>query len=785
MKKKIVIRITLGLSLILTGLLTSRVMFTSAEGDFASGDGTENNPYIITNAKQLQNVGKYCGANNVKYFKLANDIDASKIKNFKPICREENNGFRGIFDGNNKTIKSLKINMDGENIGLFGRVGPTKEGEEASIKNLKIDKNSSINATGNNVGSIAGYIWNAKIINIENSASVTGQGSNNVGGIIGYTDNNSLLLNVHNKGNVNGIMIATKNNDIKNNPTLLDDIILKTGGLNVGGVVGLSNGSDTIEYASNTNNINGIQNVGGIVGRNNPSQLIIKKSYNTGDLSLSNNNLNDLIKELDKKEENKKIKNILSKNIDYHEQLGVSGGIIGLTEGSNIEDVFNAGKIIGSRIIGGIAGWVTNDVKFTNIFNYLTQDYKALDNGLLIGGSQTLLKSLNISNGYSINHETIPLISTQLYKEGTECSAVEGKSCKIIVTNIKGFNKSDFKNQKNFEGFDFDNVWEMGSEYPILRNLDNNNNSNDVNFEETTTGTGFSKQNITIKYKESSASEWKNIGVKNFIYNDRTYVNLYEFCEKSKICKVTNNDTIYTITRTEKIDGIGEYEYVVIHKSGTNIFKSKIKIGGREIYDTEDVQTKSDVNSCPEAVDSNYKCTEGNFFIPVRFLTQALGLKVEWVGETKTVGISNTFKDTFNKQYTTVITKGECKKYNIKDCTQIKKTNDIYNLDSKNTYYFYLINNEGYLQGFPKFFSFYNKVGEGITRIGDKEPFTYHNNYFSIKSNEIKAIKKSNKAINIGQVIMYQITGKEKNYQKTDFNIGSYPIVINAKFKYE
>lgn len=45
--------------------------------DFAGGDGTKSNPYLIGNARQLQNVAKYVTAG--KYFKLIADIDLNGV----------------------------------------------------------------------------------------------------------------------------------------------------------------------------------------------------------------------------------------------------------------------------------------------------------------------------------------------------------------------------------------------------------------------------------------------------------------------------------------------------------------------------------------------------------------------------------------------------------------------------------------------------------------------------------------------------------------------------------
>ena len=62
--------------------------------DFSHGTGTKDDPYIISNAHELQNVGNYCGKEYENtYFKIEvkdNKLDMSDIKNFKPICGVDN-----------------------------------------------------------------------------------------------------------------------------------------------------------------------------------------------------------------------------------------------------------------------------------------------------------------------------------------------------------------------------------------------------------------------------------------------------------------------------------------------------------------------------------------------------------------------------------------------------------------------------------------------------------------------------------------------------------------------
>ncbi len=94
---------------------------------FLSGDGTENNPYVISEASHMQNLSRLVNdgdANAAKaYYKLENDINLKDIK-WTAIGTEQN-PFCGVFDGNGYAIKSMDV-QSGKYTGLFGYVTGAK-----------------------------------------------------------------------------------------------------------------------------------------------------------------------------------------------------------------------------------------------------------------------------------------------------------------------------------------------------------------------------------------------------------------------------------------------------------------------------------------------------------------------------------------------------------------------------------------------------------------------------------------------------------------------------------
>lgn len=109
--------------------------------NFASGDGTEKNPYLIKTAEDLSHIYEGWGSN----FKLANDIDLSRFNNvtpsgslaqWKPIEL-----FTGVLDGNNHTISGMSFfNMQGE-LGLI-------KNNEGTLKNINFVTDDNVSFVG-------------------------------------------------------------------------------------------------------------------------------------------------------------------------------------------------------------------------------------------------------------------------------------------------------------------------------------------------------------------------------------------------------------------------------------------------------------------------------------------------------------------------------------------------------------------------------------------------------------------------------------------------------------
>lgn len=213
----------------------------TTESDFKKfGEGTPTDPYRLCTAAQLAGIAS-TATELSKSYKLMRNIDlASYYTNggaaFK-IATSSNcyfgalDAFTGTFDGNSKTINGFKyLNPAVNEVGLFSCA------VEATIKNLTM-VDVDIQA-GQFVGAVVSRMVGTLVENVSVSGVV--QGTNYVGGLVGYSERQSKFLTVTNSAAVTGT------------------------GSNVGGIGGFLN--DYVHSATNSGPIVGAELVGGISG---------------------------------------------------------------------------------------------------------------------------------------------------------------------------------------------------------------------------------------------------------------------------------------------------------------------------------------------------------------------------------------------------------------------------------------------------------------------------------------------------------------------------------------
>lgn len=246
----------------------STEVFEDETADF-EGEGTAANPYKIQNVDDLKKLAEKVNGGEAyegKHFKLTANIDL-KNEEWTPIGTlqgEEVRPFQGTFDGDGYQITNLKISNGGQYAGLFGHT------EGAVIKSCNV------------TGKINGY--------------------NYTGGIVGYADANTKILNCSFQGNVKGK------------------------GEGRGGIVGYMSGGGEVSGCFVTGTVTGDREVGGIAGY---GVGTIKNCYALANVTAT----------------------------ATATATGVNaGGIAGYAYGVTIENCYYSGEVSAKNYAGGIAG---------------------------------------------------------------------------------------------------------------------------------------------------------------------------------------------------------------------------------------------------------------------------------------------------------------------------------------------------------------------------------------------------------------------------------------------
>ncbi len=250
----------------------------SAE-QWTQGSGTEADPYLIETAENLawiaemvnSGVTTYAGV----YFKLTSNLNMNNIA-WVPIGNSTTQLFCGQFDGNNKSISTIKITGSYTYEGLFGITG-----NGFRCRNLGVTTTAS--STGIYCGGIVGYINGSNTVvencyhtgSVSSTSTSTSTGTSS-GGIVGYINATTNIANCYNTGTVSSCYAS-------------------------GGIVSFINATTNITNCYNTGTVSSsssssspstVSYSGGIVAyiSTNSTNTNIADCYNTGTVSSSKNN---------------------------------------------------------------------------------------------------------------------------------------------------------------------------------------------------------------------------------------------------------------------------------------------------------------------------------------------------------------------------------------------------------------------------------------------------------------------------------------------------------------
>ena len=297
--------------------------YLTGEGFY--GKGTEKNPYEIRNVNDLKLLAEKVNGGVTykdKYFKLTADIDLKNEPNWTPIGTmlvEEGRPFQGTFDGGGHQIANLTISNGGQYGGLFGYT------EGAVIKSCNV------------TGEVNGY--------------------NCTGGIVGYANNNTHILNCSFQGNVEG------------------------DGEERGGIVGHTSSGCEVSGCFVTGTVTGDREVGGIAGS---GVGTIKNCYALANVTATGVN---------------------------------AGGIAGKAYGVTIENCYYSGEVSAKDYAGGIAGYVSGAKTIRNCVS-LAESVTGIGFVNRIVGC--VRQNTNLINNHSYNRTKLVIDGNTTYADGTD-----------------------------------------------------------------------------------------------------------------------------------------------------------------------------------------------------------------------------------------------------------------------------------------------------------------------------------------------------------------------------
>ena len=334
-------------------LMMARSTITSVSlyaGLFHGGAGTEANPYKIEDIRDFMNIQRYCengydggevAASHflAAFYQQTEDIDFDNDGTplaLTPIASSENNKFTGSYDGDNHSLSNFKLNITGDNQGLWSYT------HGATIKNLGIS-DVTVSCTNGSIGTLVGHTTGTTSISKVTLTDVSFASGGNSGALIGRAESGTTISNckvmkseegtctVSIDGNTGGGLVGYASCTIENCSNAAAVSNVGNDKYHLGGIAGVFDG-DLIENCGNTGAVTGRTNVGGIVGQvkaNADKNGIIKDCFNTATITAGFNG-------------------------DDAAAGGIAGSMAGLAK---IEACYNHGKVVSTYgKAGGIVG---------------------------------------------------------------------------------------------------------------------------------------------------------------------------------------------------------------------------------------------------------------------------------------------------------------------------------------------------------------------------------------------------------------------------------------------
>jgi len=510
-------RLLTSLAVLLSSLLTSFAQFSG------SGSGTKNDPYLIMNPIQLNQLRNFLNQSGV-YFKLMSDIDLTDFledenpsRGWQPVG-SSSAAFKGIVDGNGKTVSGLWINRASTDyVGFFANT------DKATIKDLKIVATtisgkdniggmsgysqgstfSGCSFTGSIMGGtcIGGYIGSGGGgITLSNNIAVvdvTGTGDN-IGGYIGKNDGSLSVSNcvlndgkITGENHVGGCLGTIVGNQVEKTITgtcIYADII---GENYVGGICG---DSQSINFNVNLNtcgfvgNIYATQYVGGLIGyiaflsqwgTDNDRRSIQEKCYVIGSVCATKSYAGGLIgydSGYARRETGSYGYQVTNYNniIDSYFCGMISGkdysaGLVGYKQYGAISNCYSAASVAGDNYVGGLVGYNSDNAvrSYAGSGRVMFYDNRSTIKNSVAINTRVSAKSGPVNRIVGYNAGNIAAVGSteenKSYNRTIVVSQGVAKDVEDDAMNGTGVSLTTLKLKATYVamGFDFTNTWDI------------------------------------------------------------------------------------------------------------------------------------------------------------------------------------------------------------------------------------------------------------------------------------------------------------------------------------
>ena len=352
--------------------------------DGSEGDGTKENPYLISKPGHLVQIASGLD----KYYKLTKSLNLEGAE-WTPLGTGTDTSFTGTFDGNGYTISNFKMTTAQTNarLGFFGWI------TNATVKDLTLDQvtvevgDYAVAAlVAESSGSVVSGCTVTANVQVSNSRS---SGGNITGGVVAWAKDGSLIENC-----VNNAKVSTS---------------CAVAGP-VGGIVGRIDDTASIQSCQNNAAVSSTTStqIGGIVGYCKGTNII---SYceNNGDVTLSGNNRKTFMGGIAAQMDGGNVKYCVNNGaIATGSNVANWGGIGGILGNANASDkvitvthCVNSGNVSDAYAgtinpIGGVVGVQAGSAATSTLtisYNYnfgtiTTKDVSYLDPAQILGRSQ-------------------------------------------------------------------------------------------------------------------------------------------------------------------------------------------------------------------------------------------------------------------------------------------------------------------------------------------------------------------------------------------------------------